>query len=150
MKLRRLFPLVLTLLAAFAQYTLLQMFAAGQRQGIWVVVSSFIFATIAVYGMPHLTVSKIWQFSICVLAPAIAACAALLVAEKMDVPGITVLLRLEGLKLAVLTTLLTLGWLVGLAAFCGSLLAQTEKATCNPCQPLKLWGCGWLLRLGAH
>jgi glucan phosphoethanolaminetransferase (alkaline phosphatase superfamily) len=119
--------MVLAVLAAIAQYAVLQMFAAGQRQGAVVVVGSFIFAMTAVYGMPYLTISKVWQFLICVLAPAIAACAVLLVAEKMERPEITVLLRPEGLKLAALTTVLAGGWLVGLAAFCGLLLAQARN-----------------------
>ena len=123
MKLIRLLPLILALLAGFAQYAVLDMFEAGRRQWIWVVPSSVVVATIAVYGMSYLKISRVWQFFICVLAPAITACAVLLIAEKIDRPEITVLLRPEGFKLAMLTTLLTAGWLIGLAAFCGSFLA---------------------------
>lgn len=127
MKLKRLLPLALALLGGFAQYVALYMFEAGRRQGIWVVTSSVIVATIAVYGMPKLKVSKAWLFSICVMAPAIAACVALLVAEKMDRPETTVLLRPDGLKLTVLTTLVTGGWIVGLAAFFGFLFSPKNK-----------------------
>jgi hypothetical protein len=112
MKLTRLLPLVLALLAGFAQYAVLNMFEAGRRQGIWVVASSFIFAAIAAYGTPLLTASKAWQFS--------------------DMPEIAVLFRPGGLQVAALTTLLAAGWLVGLAAFCGSLLAQVKKPPTTP------------------
>ena len=132
MKLRCLLPLVLALLAGFAQYAVLDMFEAGRRQGLWVLASRFIFAVTAAYRVPHLTVSKVWQFSICVLAPAIIACAALLVGEKMDRPEVTVLFRPGGLKAVALTIFITAGWLVGLAAFCGFLLSSVKKPPATP------------------
>jgi hypothetical protein len=132
MKLTRLLPLVLALLAGFAQYAVLNMFEAGRRQGIWVVASSFIFAAIAAYGTPLLTASKAWQFSTCFFGTAITACVTLLATEKLDMPEIAVLFRPGGLQVAALTTLLAAGWLVGLAAFCGSLLAQVKKPPTTP------------------
>lgn len=132
MNLRRLLPLILALLAAVVQYEVLQMFEAGRRQGFPVVVGSFFVAAIAVYGMPRLTASKMRQFSVCVLAPAIVACVVLLIAEKVERPEISIMLRPGGLELAAFTTLVTAGWLVGLAAFCGHLLAQHTQSHGNP------------------
>jgi hypothetical protein len=132
MKFRRLLPLVFALSAGFLQYALLGMFEAGQRQGLWVLASSFISAMTAVYGMPQLTASKILQFLICVLAPASIACAALLVGEKMDRPEVAVFFRPGGLKVVALTILITAGWLVGLAAFCGMFLESLKMPPVKP------------------
>jgi hypothetical protein len=132
MKFQRLLPALLVVIAALAQYALLQMFEAGRRQGLQVVVSALIIAMAAAYGMPRLTASKAWHFATCIFVPTVVATAVLLVSERMSGFVTSALLGTAGLKLATLTVLFTGGWLVGLAAFGGALLAQKQGAGSQP------------------
>lgn len=126
MRFQRFLPAFLVVVAAPVQYALLQMFEAGRRQGLPVVASALIIAMATAYGMPRLTASRAWHFTVCFFAPAGVAFAALLVTEGMSGFVIDALFGAAGLKLATLTMLFTGGWLVGLAAFGGALLVQKQ------------------------